>query len=185
MAYQGFGEGLRQDAQAISQFAAAGLSFLVATSFSKSLSLYGERVGAISFVTESADEAARVLSQAKVTARTLYSNPPAFGAKVAAQCLTDPSLRFSWEAELAGMRDRIKAMRQALRGGLEAAGVPGDFSYITQQTGMFSYSGLSQAQMVRLRQEFAVYGLDSGRLCVAALNPGNIDRVVEAIAAVV
>jgi aromatic-amino-acid transaminase len=184
MAYQGFGRGLREDTAAINLFAAAGLHFLVATSFSKTLSLYGERVGAISFVTGSAEESARVLSQAKVTARTLYSNPPSFGAKVAAQVLTDPALRADWEKELDGMRGRILQMRRALRAGLETARVPGDLSYITNQTGMFSYSGLSVDQMHRLRTEFGVYGLDSGRLCVAALNPGNLDHVVKAIAAV-
>jgi aromatic-amino-acid transaminase len=168
----------------VAQFAAAGRTFLVATSFSKSLSLYGERVGAISFVTASADEAARVLSQAKVVARTLYSNPPGFGAKVAAQVLTDPTLRANWDEELGGMRERVKAMRVALRSGLEQAGAPGDWSHVTTQVGLFSYSGLTVDQMHRLRADHAVYGLDSGRLCVAALNPGNIDKVVEAIAAV-
>ena len=184
MAYQGFKESLTEDAQAVTKFAAQGQTFLVATSFSKSLSLYGERVGAISFVTASADESARVLSQAKVAARTLYSNPPSFGAKVAAQILTDPALRENWEAELGTMRDRIKAMRAGLRSGLEKAGVPGDLSYITTQAGMFSYSGLSKEQMVRLREEHAVYGLDSGRLCVAAINKGNLDHVVQSMAAV-
>ncbi|MDR0991109.1 MAG: aspartate/tyrosine/aromatic aminotransferase [Propionibacteriaceae bacterium] len=182
MAYQGFDRGLNEDAQAIAQFVAADLTFLVATSFSKSLSLYGERVGSINFVTGSADEAARVLSQAKVTARTIYSNPPSFGAKVAAQVLTDPDLRASWETELGQMRDRIKAVRRALRRGLEDRGLNGNFSYITQQTGMFSYSGLTPEQMHRLRDDYAVYGLDSGRLCMAAINHGNIDHVIEAIA---
>jgi aromatic-amino-acid transaminase len=184
MAYQGFGHGLSQDATAVTQFAASGQSYLVATSFSKSFGLYGERVGTINFVTGDADESARVLSQAKVVARTLYSNPPAFGAKVVARVLADPALRASWEDELAGMRDRIKVMRANLRAGLEAAGVPGDLSYITTQQGMFSYSGLTVEQMQRLRSQYAVYGLDSGRLCVAALNDGNLDRVVAAIAAV-
>jgi aromatic-amino-acid transaminase len=184
MAYQGFGDGLAEDAYAVGLFAASGRPFLVATSFSKSLSLYGERIGAVSFVTGSADESARVLSQAKVVARVLYSNPPAHGATVAARVLTDPALRASWEEELGGMRDRIKAMRQALRAGLEAAGVGGDLSFITSQRGMFSYSGLGPDQMRRLREDHAVYGLDSGRLCIAALNEANLPRVVQALAAV-
>lgn len=184
LAYQGFGRGLAEDATAVAKFAASGQSCLVSTSFSKSFGLYGERVGAVSFLTADADEAARVLSQAKVTARTLYSNPPTFGAKVVAHALGDPGLRASWEAELGGMRERILAMRAALRAGFEQAGVPGDLAYITDQVGMFSYSGLSVEQMRRLRDEHAVYGLDSGRLCVAALNPGNLERVVAAVAAV-
>ena len=163
---------------------AAGVDCLVATSFSKSFSLYGERVGALSVVCASPDEAARVLSQLKVVIRTNYSNPPTHGAQIVATVLGTPALRAQWEQELAGMRQRIKTMREALKSGLEAAGVGGDLGYITRQQGMFSYSGMSAAQMQRLRSEFGVYGVDSGRICVAALNPGNLDTVIRAIAAV-
>jgi aromatic-amino-acid transaminase len=184
MAYQGFGQGLDTDAQAVRALDAAGVSFLVASSFSKSFSLYGERVGSLHVVAADADEASRVLSQIKVTARTTYSNPPTHGAKVVATVLGDDALRAQWEQELAGMRDRIAHMRSGLRHALEAAGVSQSLDYITRQQGMFSYSGLTAAQMQRLRAEFGVYGVDSGRLCVAALNAGNLPRVAEAIATV-
>ncbi len=184
MAYQGFGEGLAEDGAVIAQFLDAGLSFFVATSFSKSFSLYGERVGALSVVCESKDEAGRVLSQLKRVIRTNYSNPPIHGAQIVAAVLTTPALRALWEEELAGMRTRIKQMRRALQDKLVAAGVKQDVSFITRQKGMFSYSGLSKAQMERLREEFGVYGVDSGRICVAALNSKNIDAVVAAIAKV-
>jgi len=181
MAYQGFGAGIAEDGAVVGQFMAAGLNFFVATSFSKSFSLYGERVGALSVVCESAEEAGRVLSQLKIVIRTNYSNPPTFGAQVVATVLTTPALRTLWEAELGAMRERIMAMRGLLVGKLTAAGVTQDLSYITAQRGMFSYSGLSVAQMHRLRAEFGVYGLDSGRICVAALNTRNIDGVAQAI----
>ena len=184
MAYQGFGQGLAEDGAVIGKFAAAGLSFFVSTSFSKSFSLYGERVGALSVVCESKDEAARVLSQLKLTIRTNYSNPPTHGAAVVSAVLNTPECRALWEKELGEMRTRIKAMRQALADGLKAAGVTQDMSFIVNQVGMFSYSGLSKEQMQRLRSEFGVYGTDSGRLCVAALNSRNIDHVCQAIAAV-
>ena len=184
MAYQGFGEGLAEDGAVIGQFLAAGIDFFVSTSFSKSFSLYGERVGALSVVCSSKDEAQRVLSQLKIVIRTNYSNPPTHGAQVVAMVLTTPALRAQWEEELAGMRTRIKQMRALLVDKLHAAGVQQDLSYITRQKGMFSYSGLSKAQMQRLRSEFGVYGVDSGRICVAALNQGNIDAVAKAIAAV-
>jgi aromatic-amino-acid transaminase len=184
MAYQGFGDGIPEDGAAVGKFLAAGVNFLVSTSFSKSFSLYGERVGALSVVCSSADEARRVLSQLKIVIRTNYSNPPTHGAQVVATVLTTPVLRALWEEELAGMRTRIRAMRRALREGLEAAGVKQDVSFITTQKGMFSYSGLSAAQMQRLRAEFGIYGVDSGRICVAALNAGNLPQVVAAIAAV-
>jgi len=184
MAYQGFGEGIAEDGAVIGQFVASGIDFFVSTSFSKSFSLYGERVGALSVVCASRDEAARVLSQLKIVIRTNYSNPPTFGAHVVATVLTTPALRAQWEQELAGMRDRIREMRQALVSKLQAAGVKGDFSFITRQKGMFSYSGLSKEQMQRLRSEFGVYGVDSGRICVAALNSRNIDGVVKALAQV-
>jgi aromatic-amino-acid transaminase len=184
MAYQGFGEGIAEDGAVIGQFMAAGLDFFVSTSFSKSFSLYGERVGALSVVCESKDEADRVLSQLKRVIRTNYSNPPIHGAQVVAMVLTTPALRTMWEGELAGMRVRIKQMREALQSKLAAAGVKQDVSFITRQKGMFSYSGLNKAQMQRLRGEFGIYGVDSGRICVAALNSRNIDAVVSAIAQV-
>jgi aromatic-amino-acid transaminase len=184
LAYQGFGDGIREDGAVVQQFLEAGLDFLVATSFSKSFSLYGERVGALSFVTASRDEAARVLSQLKIIIRTNYSNPPTHGAQIVAIVLDTPALRAMWEDELAGMRRRIKQMRSLLVDKLRAAGVAQDFSFITRQRGMFSYSGLTQAQMQRLRSEFAVYGVDSGRICVAALNEHNIDYVAAAMAKV-
>lgn len=184
MAYQGFGDGIAEDGAVIGQFMAAGLDFFVSTSFSKSFSLYGERVGALSVVCESKEEADRVLSQLKRVIRTNYSNPPTHGAQVVATVLTTPALRQLWEEELAGMRKRIKEMRTALVERLKAAGVTQDMGFITQQRGMFSYSGLSQAQMQRLRSEFGVYGVDSGRICVAALNSKNIDYVAGAIAKV-
>jgi aromatic-amino-acid transaminase len=184
MAYQGFGEGIAEDGAVVQQFLAAGIDFFVSTSFSKSFSLYGERVGALSVVCASKDEAARVLSQLKIVIRTNYSNPPTFGAQVVATVLTTPALRALWEQELAAMRERIKAMRVALVDKLKAAGVTQDLSYITAQKGMFSYSGLSKDQMQRLRSEFGVYGVDSGRICVAAINGRNIDAVVHGIVSV-
>ncbi len=181
MAYQGFGEGIAEDGAVVALFMAAGLDFFVATSFSKSFSLYGERVGALSVVCRSKEEAERVLSQLKRVIRTNYSNPPTHGAQVVALVLTTPSLRALWEEELAGMRVRIKQMRFALQGKLLAAGVKQDMSFITRQKGMFSYSGLGKEQMQRLRSEFGIYGVDSGRICVAALNSKNIDATVAAI----
>ena len=181
MAYQGFGEGIAEDGLAVELCLAAGLDFLVATSFSKSFSLYGERVGALSVVCASADEAARVLSQLKRVIRTNYSNPPTHGAAVVARVLSTPALRTLWEEELAGMRQRIKRMRLELQKRLVAAGARIETDFITRQRGMFSYSGLSKAQMQRLRSEFGIYGVDSGRICVAALNDGNLDAVVAAI----
>jgi len=184
MAYQGFGQGISEDGAAVGRFVASGMDFFVATSFTKSFSLYGERVGALTVVCENADEASRVLSQLKIVIRTNYSNPPIHGAQIVATVLADPALRARWEQELAGMRARIKSMRTTLVEKLAAAGVRQDSSYITRQQGMFSYSGLNAAQMQRLRSEFGIYGIDSGRICVAALNAKNIDRVAKAIASV-
>lgn len=184
LAYQGFGYGLSEDGAAVQKFIDAGLSFFVASSFSKSFSLYGERVGALSVLCDHKDEAARVLSQLKVVIRTNYSNPPTHGGTVVAAVLANPQWRALWESELAGMRTRIKAMRQKLVDGLKAAGLQQDMGFITSQIGMFSYSGLSREQMVRLRQEFGVYGTDTGRMCVAALNEKNIDYVCASIAKV-
>ena len=185
MAYQGFGYGLDEDGAVIGKFVAAGLSFFVSTSFSKSFSLYGERVGGLSVLCDNKEEAARVLSQLKIVIRTNYSNPPIHGGMVVAMVLGTPELRALWEKELGEMRVRIKAMRQKLVDGLKAAGVKEDMSFITQQIGMFSYSGLSKDQMVRLRSEFGVYGTDTGRMCVAALNSKNIDYVCASIAKVI
>lgn len=185
MAYQGFGHGIAEDGAVIGKFVTAGLNIFVSTSFSKSFSLYGERVGALSVVASDKDEAARVLSQLKIVIRTNYSNPPTHGGAVVAAVLNNPELRALWEKELGEMRVRIKAMRQKLVDGLKAAGVQQDMSFITTQIGMFSYSGLSKDQMVRLRSEFGVYGTDTGRMCVAALNSKNIDYVCKAIAAVI
>ncbi|CAN7220749.1 amino acid aminotransferase [Polaromonas sp. LjRoot131] len=185
MAYQGFGHGIAEDGAVIGKFVAAGLSFFVSTSFSKSFSLYGERVGALSVLCESKEEADRVLSQLKLVIRTNYSNPQIHGGMVVAMVLNTPALRTQWEQELGEMRVRIKAMRQKLVDGLKAAGVKEDMSFITAQIGMFSYSGLSKDQMVRLRNEFGVYGTDTGRMCVAALNSKNIDYVCASIAKVI
>jgi len=184
MAYQGFGEGIAEDGAVVRQFLAAGLDFFVSTSFSKSFSLYGERVGALSVVCSSAEETVKVLSQLKIVIRTNYSNPPTHGAQVVATVLSTPALRAQWEEELAGMRVRIRQMREALVLELKAAGITEDLSFVTRQKGMFSYSGLNAEQMQRLRSEFGVYGVDSGRICVAALNSKNIKAVAAAIAAV-
>ena len=184
MAYQGFGEGIAEDGAVIQQFLAAGLDFFVSTSFSKSFSLYGERVGALSVVGAAAEAPVKVQSQRKIVIRTNYSTPPPHGAQVVATVLSNPALRAQWEEELAGMRVRIKQMREALVTELQAAGITDDLSYVTRQKGMFSYSGLSAEQMQRLRSEFGVYGVDSGRICVAALNSKNLKPVAAAIAAV-
>lgn len=184
MAYQGFGDGISEDGQVIRQFLDSGQNFLVSTSFSKSFSLYGERVGALSIVCDSADEATRVLSQLKRVIRTNYSNPPTHGAQVVATVLTTPALRKLWEEELNGMRERIRTMRLSLVDQLKAAGIAQDMSFIARQKGMFSYSGLSAQQMQRLRSEFGIYGVDSGRICVAALNSRNIEPVAQAVAKV-
>ena len=184
IAYQGFGENLEDDAVAVRLFAESGLPFLVASSFSKSFSLYGERVGALTMVTASKEETAPVLSQLKRVIRTNYSNPPTHGAKVVAAVLTNPELYAQWEDELAEMRDRIRDMRAALVEKLQAAGVEQDVSFIQRQRGMFSFSGLSKDQVARLADEFGIYAVGSGRICVAALNTSNIDAVATAMAAV-
>jgi aromatic-amino-acid transaminase len=183
-AYQGFGEGLDPDAAAVRLFADAGVTFFVASSFSKSFSLYGERVGALSIVAADKDEAARILSQLKRVIRTNYSNPPTHGGTVVATVLTSPMLRALWEKELGEMRERIKVMRKRLADGLKARGVQLDLSFVTRQRGMFSFSGLTAAQVERLQKEFGIYAVSSGRICVAALNSKNIDYVCDAVAAV-
>ena len=184
MAYQGFGEGTAPDAAVLEAFVASGLSFLVSSSFSKSFSLYGERVGALCIVTQSADESSRVLSQIKRTIRTNYSNPPTHGGAVVAMVLSTPALKDLWETELAEMRNRIKLMRRGLADGLKARGYKGDVGFITSQRGMFSYTGLSTQQVDRLREGYGVYAVGTGRICIAALNEHNIAHVCEAISAV-
>jgi len=183
MAYQGFAKSLDEDGAVVRAFAEAGLTFLCSTSFSKSFSLYGERVGALSIVCADAAEAKRVLSQLKIVVRTNYSNPPTHGAALVETVLRDPELRAQWVAELAAMRDRIKEMRQALVAGLRAEGIE-DMGFIAEQVGMFSYSGLTKEQMIALREQHHVYGTDAGRICVAALNDRNVGYVSKAIAAV-
>ena len=184
MAYQGFGDGIEEDGKVVRLFAQAGGALFVSNSFSKSFSLYGERVGALSIVAVSTDEAARVLSQLKRVIRTNYSNPPIHGGQVVATALATPELRKMWEEELAGMRVRIREMRKTLVEKLKAKAPTHDFDFVIRQRGMFSYSGLTKAQVERLRDEFSIYAVDTGRICVAALNSRNIDNIVDAIAQV-
>ncbi len=184
MAYQGFADGIAEDALALNLFVASGLQFFVSTSYSKSFSLYGERVGALSVITASKNESARVLSQIKRMIRSNYSNPPTHGGAVVAAVLGSPELRQMWEAELVVMRERIKTMRNSLAEKLKEKGVAQDFSFVIKQRGMFSYTGLSAEQVARMQSEFGVYAVNTGRICVAALNTKNIDYVAEAVAAV-
>ena len=184
IAYQGYGDGIAEDAFAIRLLADAGITFFVANSFSKSMSVYGERAGALSVVCADAAEAALVLGQMKATVRRNYSSPAIHAAGIVSLVLGDPVLRAAWEADVAAMRERILGMRRRLHAVLSAR-VPGrDFGYFLSQRGMFSYTGLSAAQVDRLREEFAVYLVRSGRLCVAGLNSGNVERTAEAMAAV-
>ena len=184
IAYQGFGAGMEEDAYAIRAVASAGLPALVSNSFSKIFSLYGERVGGLSVVCEDAEAAGRVLGQLKATVRRIYSSPPNFGAQVVATVLGDEQLKASWLAEVEAMRKRILSMRQELVNVLKEA-VPGhNFDYLLKQRGMFSYTGLSAAQVDRLREEFGVYLIASGRMCVAGLTASNVHRVAQAFAAV-
>ena len=185
MAYQGFGDGIDEDAAAVRLFAESGLSFFVSSSFSKSFSLYGERVGALSIITESREESARVLSQVKRVIRTNYSNPPTHGATIAAAVLNSPELRAMWEEELAEMRLRIRGMRLQMVELLSKKAPGHDFSFVARQRGMFSYSGLTVEQVTRLRTEFGIYALDTGRICVASLNQRNIEAVTDAIVQVI
>ncbi len=184
IAYQGFGDGIDQDAGAVRRFADAGITMFISSSFSKSFSLYGERVGALTIVAGSGDEAKRTLSQVKRVIRTNYSNPPTHGGTVVAAILNDAALRQEWEAELGEMRDRIRLMRKELVDKLAAHGAKQDFSFVLQQRGMFSYSGLTADQVERLREEHGIYAVATGRICVAALNSRNIDVVAKAIASV-
>lgn len=184
-AYQGFAEGIEQDAVAVRTFAAAGIPFLVASSFSKSFSLYRERVGAVCFVTRDADETKRVTSQLKRVVRTNYSNPSSHGAQIVALVLADHELRTRWEAEVAEMRTRIQSMRTLFVKKLAERGIRRDFSFIESQKGMFSYSGLELEAVRRLRSDFGIYIVDSGRICVAAMNENNIGPITDAIAHVI
>ena len=184
IAYQGYGDGIEEDAFAIRAVADAGLTAFVANSFSKSMSLYGERAGALSVVCESAEEAERVLGQMKATVRRNYSSPAIHAAGIVSRVLGDTTLRAAWHADVAAMRTRIQAMRHALHGVLSAKKPGRDFGYFLSQRGMFSYTGLSAAQVDRLREEFGVYLVRSGRICVAGLNTGNVERTATAMAAV-
>jgi len=184
IAYQGFGAGIEDDAYAIRAIASSGLPALVSNSFSKIFSLYGERVGGLSIVCEDAEAAGRVLGQLKATVRRNYSSPPNFGAQVVSLVLNDPALNAQWRAEVDAMRTRISEMRQALVNVLKAALPEHDFSYLLTQRGMFSYTGFSPEQVDKLREAWGVYLIASGRICVAGLNHGNIERVANAFAAV-
>ena len=185
LAYQGFGDGLDADGAMVRKLAATPGPLLVSSSFSKSFSLYGERVGALSVVAGDKDEAGRVLSQLKRLIRANYSNPPTHGGQIVATVLASPELRALWEAELATMRDRIKLMRAMLVERLHERLPKADFRFMLAQRGMFSYSGLSKAVVQRLRAEHSVYAIETGRICVAALNSRNVDYVANAIAAVI
>lgn len=181
IAYQGFGNGLDEDAGAIRQFADAGIPFFVSNSFSKSFSLYGERIGALTVVCHNEEEAKRVVSKLKAVIRANYSNPPAHGAKIVSTVLNDPELLAQWHADLKEMRERIKEMRHALASALKEKGAKVDFSFIEDQNGMFSFSRLTPEQVQRLKDEFGVYAVKSGRICVASLNKANVDYTAEAI----
>jgi aromatic-amino-acid transaminase len=184
LAYQGFGDGVEEDAYAVRALADAGLAFFVANSFSKSMSVYGERCGALTVVCPDARQAEAVLGQLKFAVRRNYSSPPMHSGRLVAQVLGDAGLRTRWHAELATMRERMLAMRRALHATLAPRLPDRDLSYVLTQRGMFSYTGLSASQVDRLREEFGVYLVRSGRLCVAGLNTGNVERTAEAMAAV-
>jgi aromatic-amino-acid transaminase len=185
LAYQGFGDGLEADAYAARLFAAATAPVFLSSSFSKSFSLYGERVGALSIVAASADEAARALSQLKRLVRTNYSNPPMHGGQIVSAVLNSPELRAMWERELGEMRDRITTIRQSLVAKVQTLAPGADISFVRQQRGMFSYSGLTKDHVVRLREQYAIYAIETGRICVAALNSRNVDYVADAVASVI
>ena len=185
LAYQGYGEGIAEDAQAVRALADAGLTYFVANSFSKSMSLYGERAGALSVVCRDAAEAELVLGQLKATVRRNYSSPPTHAGLVVAKVLGTPRLRAAWEADVAAMRERILAMRRSLHAVLTARLPDRNFDYFLTQRGMFSYTGLTATQVDRLREEHAVYLVRSGRMCVAGLNTRNVEPTAEAVAAVI
>ena len=184
LAYQGYGDGIEEDAHAIRALASAGLSFFVANSFSKSMSVYGERAGALSVVCADRDEAELVMGQLRATVRRNYSSPGLHAAGIIGRVLGDPALRTMWEADVRGMRERIQAMRRQLHEVLSAKRPGRDFGYFLTQRGMFSYTGLSPQQVDRLREEFGVYLIRSGRMCVAGLNTRNVERTATAMAAV-
>jgi aromatic-amino-acid transaminase len=184
IAYQGFAEGIDADAAAVRRFSESCPVVIVSSSFSKSLSLYGERAGALSIVTQDEGESRRVLSQLKRVIRTNYSNPPTHGGQTVATVLTTPELRSMWVDELGQMRDRIKIMRRAFVTKIRDIRADFDFTFVAEQRGMFSYSGLTRDQVHQLRSEYSVYAIDSGRICVAALNTRNIDYVAKAVASV-
>jgi aromatic-amino-acid transaminase len=184
LAYQGFAQGLDADAYAVRPFSSACPEIAITSSISKKHSRYGERVGAFSIVTQNADEATRVLSQVKRVIRTNYSSPPTHGGQAVATVLTTPELRTQWESELGHMRDRIKVMRRQLVEKIRALRADFDFSFVVEQRGMFSYSGLTREQVRRLREEYSIYTIDTGRICVAALSSKNIDYVAKAVASV-
>ncbi len=184
IAYQGFGDGMEEDAWEVRELAASGASFFVANSFSKNLGLYGERCGGLSVVCPDEEQALRVLGQLKFAVRRNYSSPPTHGAQLVARLLADPQLSAEWHLEVARMRERMRAMRRQLHDVISAQ-VPGrDFSYLVKQRGMFSYTGLSEQQVDSLRERHAVYLVRSGRLCVAGLNSGNVDYVAQSMAQV-
>ncbi len=184
IAYQGFGDGIDADGVVVRKFAATPGPLFISNSFSKSFSLYGERIGALTVVTADKDEAARVLSQLKRVVRANYSNPPTHGGQIVSIVLTHAQLREIWEMELGGMRERIRAMRESLIGKLAERAPQRDFEFVRRQRGMFSYSGLDKTQVERLRDEYSIYAVDTGRICVAALNSRNIEYVADAIATV-
>jgi aromatic-amino-acid transaminase len=185
LAYQGFAEDLERDAYAARLFSAAMTPVFLSTSFSKSLSVYGERVGALSVVTANEEEARRVLSNVKRVVRTNYSNPPSHGSQIAANILANAELKALWQKELGEMRERIKEMRKALVDGVHKRVANADWSFILKQRGMFSYSGLTKDQVRRLREKYSIYTIDTGRICVAALTTKNVDYVADAIADVI
>ena len=185
IAYQGFGDGIESDGAVVRQFAAANIPLFISSSFSKSFSMYGERIGGLTLVATSSEEAARVLSQLKRVIRTNYSNPPMHGGQSVAIVLNTPELRKQWEDELATMRVRIKDMRKSLVEKLKARVPQRNFDFVIQQRGMFSYSGLTKEQVLKLRSDYSIYAIESGRICVAALNTKNIDYVADSIAKVI
>ena len=184
MAYQGFRDGLEEDAAAIHQFAKSGLDFLLSTSFSKSFNLYGERIGALTVVTQSASEAAVVLTQIKSVIRANYSNPPSHGARIVERVLSDPAKYQQWLGELTQMRTRIRTMRNMLADEMARIGAKRDFSFVTRQNGMFSFTGLSPEQIDRLAAEYGIYAVRNGRICICGLNTKNVEYVAKSIAAV-
>lgn len=184
MAYQGFGVGLDEDAMAIRLFAESGMSFMVATSYSKSFNLYSERIGALTVVTQNATEAQNVITQLESVIRCNYSTPPAFGGRIVERVLSDPARYAQWDAELTDMRTRIQAMRHALADEMARVGAKRDFGFVTQQKGMFSFTGLTPDQIDRLAEEFAIYAVRNGRFCICGLNDSNVKYVAQSIAKV-